>query len=43
MIYFADFIANKFIHLVKDEDKPITNMQLQELPYIAQIWSLVLL
>ncbi|QHJ80868.1 MAG: hypothetical protein [Bacteriophage sp.] len=43
MVYSAVSIANEFIRLAKDEDRPITNMQLQKLPYIAHGWSLALL
>ncbi len=43
MVHYAVSVENEFFCLAKDEDKPIINMQLQKLPYIAYNWSLALL
>ena len=42
-VHPAVSVENDFFRLAKDEDKSITNMQLQKLPYIAYNWSLALL
>ena len=43
MVHSAVSVENEFFCLAKDEDKPITNMKFQKLPYIAHNWSLALL
>lgn len=41
--YDARAIANEFIKRAQRDNKPLTNMQLQKLPYIAHGWSLAIL
>lgn len=43
MVHSAVSVENEFFCLAKDEDKSITNMKFQKLPYIAHNWSLALL